>query len=184
MFISCKCLTLLPMHLFVAMVILSWLVLTLSNPQTCHGLLISIKSMPRLEGSLGYFTDVSIFVHLLHLSHYTSFIRPHLEYSPPWNMRPPPPPPSVVFLSIVFSVFLFLLHRNLAMRQVMSLLYLISLITEILTASVQKISLSEALTGFNKTITTLDDRRLLIGIGSNIEVRMLTHRHRRKILPN
>ena len=31
-----------------------------------------------------------------------------------------------------------------------------------LSASVQKISLSEALTGFTKTITTLDDRRLLI----------------------
>ena len=99
-------------------------------------------------------------------------------FAPIWNMRPPPPPPppSVVFLSVVFSVFLFLLHRNLAMRQVMSLLYLISLITEILTASVQKISLSDLL-GFNKTITTLDDRRLLIGIGSNIEVPVLTHRH-------
>ena len=32
----------------------------------------------------------------------------------------------------------------------------------LLSASVQKISLSEALTGFTKTITTLDDRRLLI----------------------
>ena len=181
MFISCKCLTLLPMQLFVGDTVLTSVDTVKSSDMSWSPHINKINAKTRrlnwaiLQTFLFLYTSYTC--HTLYFFHSP----PSRIFAPIWNMRPPP---SVVFLSVVFSVFLFLLHRNLAMRQVMSLLYLISLITEILTASVQKISLSEALTGFNKTITTLDDRRLLIGIGSNIEVRVLTHRHRRKILPN